>query len=91
MRRIRRSMSQNIIYPQLIPACPSGDFLFVQQICGREKAKMQSVYRGSVKYFLDFFQIRGLHVLLTGFLSASLPVAVFFLFSPYRKLAGTNK
>ena len=41
---------------------------------------MQSVYRGSVKYFLDFFQIRGLLVLLTGFLSASLPVAVFFLF-----------
>jgi hypothetical protein len=31
----------------------SFSFLFTPQICGREKGKMQSVYRGSVKYFLD--------------------------------------
>ena len=77
MRRIRRSMSQNIIYPQPdLPVRP--ELLLTSQIWGYEKAKMQSVYRGSVNIYLDSFQIGGLLVLFTDFLLPSLRVAVSF-------------
>jgi hypothetical protein len=33
----------------------TGNFLFTKQICGREKAKYQSAYRASVKYFFEKF------------------------------------
>jgi|SRR5579864_8218577 len=56
----------------------------VTQICVREKGKMQSVHRGSVKYFLDlidFFDHRMIHLSCARFFPTSYRLAALLLIS----------